>query len=187
MGRLFLLVCVIGLGTLSFVARDACAADALDARVTIAFSNASAADVITSIATAAGLKADIASGPMRPVTITLTNVRLATALNAVCDNALCTWRLAGSLKVTPLPSEASAALPTRLSFEVDDLSPIDAFRALAVAIGVVLTIEPQLPSDTITLRFKDAPTPEVLNTLCEAMHCSWDFDLQRGLRVTKKR
>ena len=53
----------------------------------------------------------IGTGTMRPVTVTLTNVKLRTALDAICDNALCSWRFDRSLHVTPLPSEASALLP----------------------------------------------------------------------------
>ena len=77
-----------GFITVSSGARAAWAADALDARVTIAFADTKAADVIDALASAAGIKAEIGAGAMRPVTITLTNVKLATALNAVCDNAL---------------------------------------------------------------------------------------------------
>jgi type II secretory pathway component GspD/PulD (secretin) len=168
-------------------ARGLAAGDALDTRVTIAFSNAAAADVITQLASAAGVKAEIGAGAMRPVTITLTNVRLMTALNAVCENALCTWRLSGALKVTPLPSEASAALPARLSFQLSEVPPAEVFRAIGTAIGAPVTIEPSLPNDPVTLNFKDAPTPEVLNILCNMLQCSWDFDAQRGLRVVQKR
>ena len=162
-------------------------ADPFEARVTIAFSQAAAADVIASLAAAAGIKAEIAAGAMRPVTITLTNVRLVTAMNAVCENALCTWRFDGSLKVTPLPSESSALLPPRVSLELWDVPPSDVFRALASAIGVTLTIEPGLPADPVSFNFKNAATPEALNTLCGMLQCTWDFDPQRGLRVMQKR
>ena len=100
MRRLLILLCVGALGMFALAVRGAAAADPLEARVTISFSSAPAADVIERLAAAAGMKAEIAAGSMRPVTITLTNVKLVTALNAVCDNALCTWRLAGSLRVT---------------------------------------------------------------------------------------
>jgi len=123
------------------------------------------------------------------VTITLTNVKLRTALDAVCDNALCSWHLiAGSpLKVTPLPSEGSASLPVRVSFSVDGTAPGDLFRALAAAIDVPLTVEPSLPSEAISINFKNASTAEVLNLLCNMLQCAWDFDRVRGLRITQKR
>ena len=189
MNRLVLMLVplIAGLTGLSADVRAVAAQDPLEARVTIAFSQAPAADVIGSLAAAAGVKAEIGAGSMRPVTITLTNVKLGTALNAVCDNALCSWLFSGSLKVTPLPSEASALLPPRVSFELWDVSPSDVFRALTSAIGVALTIEPSLPGDPVSFNFKNAPTPEVLNMLCNMLQCSWDFDPTRGLRVMQKR
>src|ERR1700704_3584687 len=166
----FLLVpAIASLTAISADTRAAAAADPLEARVTIAFSGAPAADVISALAAAAGGKAEIAAGSMRPVTITLTNVKLSTALNAVCENALCSWRLYGSLKVTPLPSEGSALLPPRVSFELWDVSPTDVFRALASAIGAAVTIEPSLPNDPVSFNFKNAATPEVLNMLCNML------------------
>jgi hypothetical protein len=130
---------------------------------------------------------EIAAGNLRPVTITLTNVKLRTALDAVCDNALCSWVVVdGSLKVTPLPSEPSAALPSTVSFSVYDVSPTDALRALAAAIDVPLTVEPSLPSNRLTLNFKNASTAFVLNALCNMVQCAWDFDPTRGLRITHK-
>ncbi len=173
---------------LSTAARLAAADDVLDARVSVAYVDARATDVIGALASAAGVKAEIGAGSMRPVTITVTNVRLLTALNAVCENAFCTWRYDGTaLKVTPLPSAASALLPPRVSFALWDVPPIDVFRALAAAIGVAITIEPSLPNNVVSLNFKNAPTPEVLNTLCNMMQCEWDFDPVRGIRVTTKR
>lgn len=163
------------------------AADMLDARATISFADARAGDVINALAAAAGVKADVAAGAMRPVTITLTNVKLATALNAVCDNALCTWRYDGTLKVTPLPSAASAQLPQRVSLELYDVPPTDVFRALSSTIGAAIAIEPGLPNDPVSFNVKNAQTAEVLSMLCGMLQCSWDFDPQRGLRVMQKR
>ena len=187
MRRLLILLCGGAMGMFALAVRGAAAADPLEARVTISFSSAPAAHVIERLAAAAGVKAEIAAGSMRPVTITLTNVKLVTALNAVCDNALCTWRLAGSLKVTPLPSEGSALLPPRISLALWDVSPTDVFRALGAAIGAAVTIEPSLATDPVSFNFKDVQTAEALNLLCNMLQCAWDFDPQRGLRVMQKR
>ena len=182
---------IVALGVIATSAQSSAlaAGDPLQTRVTISFRDASAADVITTLAAGAGVTVDIAAGPLRPVTITLTNVKLSTALDAVCDNALCSWRLlvGESLKVTPLPSEGSATLPQRVSFAIEQTPPTEMFRALAAAIGVAVTIEAGLPSGPVSLNFRNTPTPEVLNVLCTMMQCAWDFDPQRGLRVTSKR
>jgi hypothetical protein len=156
-------------------------------RVTIDYRAAPAADVIAALAAAAGVPLELGAGAMRPVTITLTNVRLRTAIDAVCDNALCSWLLMGTLRVTPLPSEKSAALPQRVSFTLHDTAVSDVFRALAAAIDVQVTIDSTLPNELVSFSFKDAPTPEVLNILCGMAQCAWDFDPDRGLRVTRRR
>jgi hypothetical protein len=194
-------VLMILLGSLLMGSRSAHAAvqaDPMESRVTIDYRSAAAADVIRTLASAAGLTVEIGLGTLRPVTITLTNVKLGTALNAICENALCSWRLAPpgatagispmvvSLRVTPLPSEKAALLPPRVSFSLSDTPASDVFRAIGAAIGVPVTIEPGLPSDLVSLRFNDAMTPEVLNMLCNQMKCAWDFDPERGLRVMKK-
>ena len=160
----------------------------LDARVTIDYRNAAATEVITALARGAGLSLEVGSGTLRPVTITVTNVKLSNVLNALCDNALCLWRLDGrTLRITPLPSEKSAALPSRVSFELRDTTATDVFLALANAIGVQVTIEPSLGSELVSLSFRNAATADVLNLLCNLQHCEWDFDPTRGLRVTQKR
>jgi hypothetical protein len=162
--------------------------DPLLSRVTIAFQGAPAADVIRTLAATAGLKVELGSGNLRPVTITLTNVKLGTALNAVCENASCVWRLQGTLTVTPVPIDSIGSLPARVSFEVRDTSAGDVFRALAAAIGVPVTVDLAPSWGLLSLSFKDAPTANVLNALCrELNNCQWDFDAVRGLRVMPKR
>ena len=179
------------LETLWPAARPAIAApqaDPASVRVTIDYRAAPAADVVAALAAAAGVPLELGAGVMRPVTITLTNVRLRTAIDAVCDNALCSWDLMqGTLRVTPLPSEKSAALPPRVSFSLLDSPVSDVFRALAAAIDVQVTIESSLPNQLVSMNFKNAPTPGVLNILCGMANCAWDFDPDRGLRVTRKR
>ena len=168
-------------------AQIAAPADPLDARVTVDYHAAPAATVIGTLAAAAGLIAEIGAGNLRPVTITLTNVRLGTALNAVCENASCSWRLQGSLSITPLPGEKTGSLPPRVSFALYDTPPTEVFRALAAAINVALTVEPSLPNEPVSFNFKSAPTAQVLDMLCNLLQCAWDFDPDRGLRVTQKR
>jgi hypothetical protein len=171
--------------------------DPLDSRVTMEYRNAAAADVLGALARGAGFAVEIAQGDLRPVTITVTNVRLGTALNAVCENASCRWSLQfssqtpvplhGVLKVTPLPNDRGSALPPRVSFDLRDTPASDVFRALAAAINVPVTVDPDLPAETVNLTFKNAATADVLELLCEMEKCEWSFDPAYGLRVTKRR
>jgi len=168
-------------------AARAAAQDPLDARVTISFQNAAAADVLGTLARAAGLALELRPGDMKPVTITLTNARLSTALYAVCDNASCSWLYDGGLKVTPIASDRNVGLPPRVSFELQGTPAADVFRALAAVINVPVTVDPDLPTDPANLTFKNAATADVLNMLCQLQGCNWSFDVTNGLRVTRRR
>src|SRR5262245_13888686 len=173
------------------------AQDPLDVRVTMDYRNAAAADVLGALARGAGFEVEIAPGDLGPVTITVTNVRLGTALNAVCENASCRWRLQfssatpipqqGVLKVTPLANDRDAALPPQVSFDLRDTPASDVFRALAAAINVPVTVDPDLPTELVNLSFKNAATADVLKMLCEMQKCDWSFDPADGLRVTRRR
>src|SRR5439155_18780423 len=122
MRRIAIVMILGSLWTPAVSARAAAQADPSNVRVTIDYRAAPAADVLAALAAAAGVPLELGAGAMRPVTITLTNVRLRTAIDAVCDNALCSWSLMvmGALRVTPLPSEKSAGLPQRVSFTLHD-------------------------------------------------------------------
>ena len=74
-----------------------------------------------------------------------------------------------------------------MSFTLPDTAVSDVFRALAAAIDVQVTIESSVPNGLVSMSFKNAPTPEVLNILCGMAQCAWDFDPDRGLRATPKR
>jgi hypothetical protein len=174
------------LGAAAMAGQTAAAGDPLQSRVTIDYREAPAADVIRALAMAVGLKVEIGAGKMRPVTITLTNVRLGTALSALCDNAMCSWRLEGSLKVTPVEIGQRALLPPRVSFSLHDTPASDVFRAVAAAIDVPVTVDPALPTNQVALNFNNAATSDVLNMLCNILQCEWDFDPVAGLRVTRK-
>jgi len=168
-------------------AQTASPADPLQSRVTIDYRESPATNVIRDLAAAAGLKVEIGIGTLRPVTITLTNVKLGTALNAVCENASCDWRLQGTLSVTPVPNIRSVSLPAVISFELHDTPLRDVFRALAAAMDVPVTVDVGLSSEPIRVQFKNTPAANVLNLLCAMNNCRWDFDAVRGLRVTPKR
>jgi hypothetical protein len=158
----------------------------LDARVTIDYRDTPAADVLGALAAAAGVPLKISAGALRPVTITLTNVKLGTALSAVCENASCVWHVTSGLYVTPIPSASSASLPLQVSVDVYDTPARDVFRAVAAAVGVAAVVDPRLSSEPITMHFKSATTAQVLNMLCERHGCEWDFDPASGLRVMRK-
>lgn len=186
-----LVMLMVAGGLLTAMVQPASGQDPLAVRVTIDYRSAPAPEVLDALAQAAGLSLEIDPGNLTPVTITLTNAKLGTALSAVCENASCVWASVsisdqpGRLKVTPLPTGSAAALPQSVSFDVYDTPVRDLFRALAAAIGVPVTIDPSLSTEPVTMRFKNAMTAQALNELCKRHECAWDFDPTRGLRVTR--
>jgi hypothetical protein len=165
--------------------------DILDARVTIDFRDAPGGEVITAVARGAGLSVAGVGGDLHTVTITLTNVKLSNALNAICDNALCSWRLdAGVLRITHVPAGKVAALPAHLSLELHGATPREVLRAVATALGVGIVIDVGMSSGPpMNLNFVNAPTAVVLDAVCREQNCEWSFDgtgTQGILRFTQK-
>lgn len=177
-----LMVAVVMAGG-SWCALDAQAVDPLQARVSVEYRDAPAVDVITALATAVGLAVEFEAGALRPVTITLTNVRLGTALAAVCENASCVWRVDNGLRVSPTATRRPLVLPKAISFEVYDVPPREVFRALAAALDVPLSVETSLSNEPSTIRLRNAAPADALNLLCSNARCQWRFDPERGLRV----
>src|SRR4051794_29100619 len=88
----------------------------LEVRVTINYRNRPALEVLQVLTQAAGLRSDVANGTLLPVTIAMTNVRLETALSALCESASCQWSLNGdSVAVIPVPIDEAAQLPPTIS------------------------------------------------------------------------
>jgi hypothetical protein len=177
------LALVLALAGGTWFAAAAQTPDPLQSRVSIDYRQSPAEEVIAALAGAAGLTPDITPGALRPVTITLTNVRLGTALNAVCENAGCVWRLEGGLRVSPLPAQTQFSLPPMVSFEIYDVSPPEVFRALAAVLDVPLSVETTLSNEPATLRFRNVAPADVLNMLCSMAQCRWRFEPERGLRL----
>jgi hypothetical protein len=150
----------------------------LEMRVSVQYVNSKAPDVIQVLAKAAGLGVEMPSTSLQPVTITLTNVRLRTALDAICDTASCTWRLDGTIiKVAAAGSlKTAATLPATVSIELEQVPVPDVFRALGAAINVLVTIEGTVDRPPITVKFTNASTTEVLDFICKNAGCSWEFN-----------
>lgn len=153
----------------------------LEVRVTMDYRNRPASDVLQTLTRAAGLTLTIASGTLLPVTTAVTNVRLETALNAVCENASCRWTLQDrAVIVTPVPMDTTALLPRAISIALSDASVSEVFRALAAALNVQLSIEGALPDGPpVNIKFNNAAPADVLNFLAQVAQCSWQFDAGR--------
>jgi hypothetical protein len=154
------------------------AAAPLEMRVSVQYVNSNAPEMLRVLAKAAGLTVEVPSTPLQPVTITLTNVRLRTALDAICDTASCTWRLEGTtLKLASAgASNAAGQLPPTVSIEVNDVPVREVFRAIAAAINVPVTVEGNVERPPVTVKFSNASTNTVLDFICKNAGCTWTYD-----------
>ena len=153
----------------------------LNAKVTIDFNGARAQDVFRFLAGAGFLRLEATEEELMPVTVTLTNARLRTALDAACDNAGCQWWVdgpAGVLKVQPTGAPAGLELQSELSIHLAQAGIEQALRTLASHLDVKLVVEGQLEKKTITMSMQRAPIRTVLDLLCRKA-CTWDLDTQR--------
>lgn len=153
----------------------------LDVRITMDYRNRPASEVLQTLTRAAGLGLTLASGTLLPVTTAVTNVRLETALNAVCENASCRWMLRdGAIIVTPVTIDVTPLLPRAVSIALSDASVLEVLRALAAALGVQLAVEGTLPdAPPVNIKFNNAAPADVLNFLAQVAQCSWQFDTGR--------
>jgi hypothetical protein len=175
-------VCIVARATLGSAPQPATSVSSpLDLRVTMDYRNRPAPEVLQTLTRAAGLTASIEPGMLLPVTTAVTNVRLETALNAVCENASCRWTLQDrAVIVTPVPIDGAWLLPRSVSIALSDASVLEVFRALAAALNVQLSVEGALPSGPpISVRFSNADPADVLNFLAQAIKCSWQVDAGR--------
>jgi hypothetical protein len=158
----------------------------LDMRVSVQYVNSKAAGVLEVLAKAAGLTVEVSSSNLGPVTLTLTNVRLRTALDAICDTAACAWRLDGTtINVTSSGTSAASGLPPLVSVALDEVAAPDVFRAIAAAVGLAVVIEGRVERPPVTVKFTNAHTSTVLDYLCKNAGCAWEYD--NGLRQLRVR
>ena len=157
----------------------------METRVSVQFINSKTADVLQVLAKASGLTVELPQAPLLPVTITLTNVRLRIAFDAICDTASCTWRLEGTtVKVGSTATETPRGLPPTVSLALDQVVPSEVFRALGAALGLAVRIEGPVDRPPASVKFTNMDTKVALDLLCKNAGCTWQFDEgARELRV----
>lgn len=141
-------------------AAPALAQDALAKKVTIDVNAATPVSVFTAVATASGANFTVTVDPAvtEPVDITVRNVSVKTALNAICESIGCQWTLTGSaLIVKPRPP---SAMMIGVVQPAGRGAGAEKSKAAAARAQVVLdALKQKLPAD---LRFENASL-EVVN------------------------
>jgi hypothetical protein len=145
-------------------AAPATAQDALAKRVTLDVNAASPASVFKAVAGASGSSFTVTVDPAvtEPVDISVRNVSVKTALNAICESIGCQWTFSGNtLVVKPLTSFAVGVVQHDVR-----IAAVDKDRASARAQVVLNALKQKLPAD---MRFENAPLGEVNKRLSEAL------------------
>ena len=185
--------CVVALCLLVGWATPAAAqADAsLNKIVSLDFENARAVDVLKAIATSASLNFVIGSDDLTTIalagedwpakiTIKLTDVRVRTALDAVCESAGCKWTVThgdpAMLKVTRTRAYQPLDIKANLSIHLKSTLFEQAFRTLANYLQLEIVIDGKLPAKSVTLQIKEGTTTTLLDALCKAASCTWRFE-----------
>jgi hypothetical protein len=148
-------------------AAPALAQDTLAKRVTIDVNAATPVSVFTAVATASGAKFTVTVDPAvtDPVDITVRNVSVKTALNAICESIGCQWTLTGStLVVKPKPQ---SAMMVGVVQPAGRGAGSEKSKAAATRAQEVLdALKQKLPAD---LKFENAPFDVVNARLSEAL------------------
>ena len=158
----------------------------LNVRVSIAFEKARAADVMKVIADSASMNLEMIGEGTSLVTLTMSNVRVRTALDAACETAGCKWVVIDGtpplLKVTGARANPKLDIKSQVSVHLNTALFEQAFRTLASALQMEIVIDGKLPIKSVTLQVKEGTTTTLLDALCKAASCTWRFD-QDGKRL----
>jgi hypothetical protein len=145
-------------------AAPALAQDTLAKKVTIDVSAASPASVFKAVASASGANLTVTVDPAvtEPVDISVRNVSVKTALNAICESIGCQWTFSGNvLVVKPLTSFAIGVVQHDVRG-----AAVDKDKASARAQVVLNALKQKLPAD---MTFENAPLGEISKRLSDVL------------------
>lgn len=145
-------------------AAPAVAQDALAKKVTIDVNAASPVSVFSAVATASGAGFTVTVDPAvaEPVDITVRNVSVKTALNAICESIGCLWMFTGkTLVVKPEPAVKVGVLTRG-----EGAAAVDKAKAKARVQVVLDALKQPLPAD---LKFENAPLNVVSARLSDVL------------------
>ena len=145
-------------------AASAWAQDVLAKKVTVDVNAATPVSVFTAVATASGAHFTVTVDPAvtDPVDMTVRNVSVKTALNAICESIGCQWTLTGNTLVV----KPQAAVKVGVLMRAEGAASADKTKAKARAQVVLDALKQKLPAD---LKFENAPLADVNARLSEAL------------------
>jgi hypothetical protein len=146
-------------------AAAASAQEVLARKVTLDVNAASPASVFKAVASASGASFTVTVDPAvtEPVDISVRNVSVKTALNAICESIGCQWTLSGNLLVVkPLTSFAVGVVQHDVR-----IASVHEDKASARAQVVLSALKQKLPAG---MKFENAPLGEINKRLSEVLN-----------------
>jgi type II secretory pathway component GspD/PulD (secretin) len=157
----------------------------LDERLSLELEDADVREVLESFGTILEREVDIASEIEGKVSIEVHNVRLETALDALCDTAGCRWRMDARRllfspdpnyvppRPIPAPQPSPAGLDERIDIDMKDADVRETLQSFGMIAGLPVEIEDGV-SGKVTVHLRDIPAREALDALCGIQGCVWE-------------
>lgn len=112
------------------------------------------------------------------ITLHLENVRVETALNAVCESAGCAWILGHGVLTVHLAAEDRAAaeigLDERVDIDLADADVQETLQALGRILRVPVSVDPALDG-RMDVQVQDVPIRQLLDQICKIEGCRWEL------------
>lgn len=160
-------------------------ARSLDDKISLDLDGAAFSDVLKTLEELSGFKIAIRSrGPVGPITLNVQNVRLRTALDAVCDGLSATWALDSRSNPATIhvdvPSgsgdrDETLTLDQPITLRLADADARDVLRSCARLLGVRTEMSTGV-CGTVTLDARETPLSRFLDEVCRQSHCRWNLD-----------
>lgn len=158
---------------------------ALQARTSLDLDGARLADVLKTLEQLSGCRFTVTPrGPTGPITLNVQNVRLRTALDAICDGLGGTWNIdARSMPATvhiDIPETSprrddAISIDQPITLRLADADLRDVLRSCARLLGVRVDMTAGV-CGTVTLDVRKSPLSKLLDEACRQTHCSWRLD-----------
>lgn len=141
-------------------------------------------EVLKSLATALDAQLQVSrpieSRDLPALSLTLERVEVTTALEAVCESLGCRWQLEGETprvlrvdwqRAPERPAPVDLATPINLSLA--EANGAEVMASVASVVGLELEWEDWRQAGAVTLELEAEPVRQVLDRLCDQLHCRW--------------
>ena len=174
------------------LAGQSAATEPLAERISLDLVDAQANDVLQSFSSLLEVPVEILDRELenRAVSIRLKEVKVGTALTAVCESIGARWERQGKrfvVRVDPEsppvlaapPAHAAASTDARLeeplSLKLKEAAAHDVLKSFAKILSAELEMDERLSNIPITIELIEIPARQALDEICSAIRCWWDL------------